>query len=332
MIPTLDHLRAPVAGAGPLMTALLVMLTACASSDTDDKASHPTTSDQEAEDGSESDTPQDGDPDADGDDPPTGQDTPTDTGDAPEVIEDDAAQLVSIDFPSEIGCSQEASGTVTMRNTGNHVWTRTGGFKLGAVGDEDPIYDSSDTRVWLAAEVSVARGQTHKFDIPLIGTETAGTVLSDWQMVREGVQWFGESAQAEVNISCEDSGSSTPALELPDMSDLVYDLAEEYPDLLADSCLADGGSWGFLDLLVDELRTTDTRWGYNWKRGVEGDASQDVVDYHWGSGPAEGSTDVYIIDVIVGHCGESPDPGWLDQTTATADAGTIGRWTGRYRF
>ena len=39
-----------------------------------------------------------------------------------------------------------------------------------------------------------------------------------------------------------------------------------------------------------------------------------------------------IIDMIVGHCGDDPQPGWLDQTQATEDAGAIGRWTGNGRF
>jgi hypothetical protein len=87
-----------------------------------------------------------------------------------------------------------------------------------------------------------------------------------------------------------------------------------------------------MDRVVGRLRQHDTRWGYNWKRGRVGDPSYDVVDYHYSAGPDEGSTDVYIIDVIGGHCGPSPSPSWLDQTDATYQAGTIGRWTGRGRF
>ena len=55
--------------------------------------------------------------------------------------------------------------------------------------------------------------------------------------------------------------------------------------------------------------------------------SQDVVDYHWGNGVSEGSTEVYIIDVITGHCGPNPKPGWVDVTKATLDKNEIGRWT-----
>jgi hypothetical protein len=87
-----------------------------------------------------------------------------------------------------------------------------------------------------------------------------------------------------------------------------------------------------MDRLVDRLRTFDTRWGYNGKRGNAGDPSHDVVDYNFGSGHDEGTTDVYIIDVIGGHCGGNPVPAWVDQTEVTRSQGTVGRWTARGRF
>ena len=121
-------------------------------------------------------------------------------------------------------------------------------------------------------------------------------------------------------------------LPLPDMSQIVQDLAAQFPGALQNSCQPQGGSWEFMDRVVDRLRQFDTRWGYNWKRGVVGDPSLDVVDYHFGPGPDEGSTDVYIIDMIAGHCNPDPRPGWLDQTQKTEDDGTIGRWTSRGRF
>ena len=55
--------------------------------------------------------------------------------------------------------------------------------------------------------------------------------------------------------------------------------------------------------------------------------SQDVIDYHSGDGVSEESTEVYIIDMIVGHCGDDPQPGWTDVTQATEDAGTVGKRT-----
>jgi hypothetical protein len=121
-------------------------------------------------------------------------------------------------------------------------------------------------------------------------------------------------------------------LPLPNMAHIVDQVAQEYPGALKNSCQGQGGTWEFMDRLVDRLRLYDTRWGYNWKRGRVGDPSHDIVDYHYGPGSEEGSTRVYIIDVIGGHCGSSPGPSWNDVTDETQAAGAIGRWTGRGRF
>ncbi|MBI3262520.1 MAG: hypothetical protein HYZ58_05145 [Acidobacteria bacterium] len=141
-----------------------------------------------------------------------------------------------------------------------------------------------------------------------------------------------------VPIPAPPPGGRTPdpppgqRLPLPDAFSIVQEVARTYPSALKNSCQDSGGSWEFMDRLVDRLRQNDSRWGYNWKRGNVGDPSKDVVDYHFGRGPDEGSTDVYIIDVIGGHCSANPSPGWTDVTASTAAGGTIGRWTGRGRF
>jgi len=121
-------------------------------------------------------------------------------------------------------------------------------------------------------------------------------------------------------------------LPLPDMSAVVQAVARAHPGALQNSCQSGGGTWQFMDILVDTLRTYDTRWGYNGKRGNTNDPSHDVVDYHYGPGADQGSTDVYIIDVIGGHCGSNPVASWSDNTGITISSGTIGRWTSRGRF
>lgn len=124
-----------------------------------------------------------------------------------------------------------------------------------------------------------------------------------------------------------DGGTTMMPPAPPDGRSVIDALAAERPDLLAASCVADGGNNDFLFEAVRRLRAMDPRWGLNWKRGNVGDLSQDVVDYHWGDGEPEGSTDVFIIDMIGGHCGDSPSAAWTDVTEATRLGGTIGRWT-----
>jgi hypothetical protein len=134
------------------------------------------------------------------------------------------------------------------------------------------------------------------------------------------------------------SGGRTPdptsgRLPLPGYgASVVQAVARANPGALANSCQDHGGSWQFLDQVVDTLRTYDTRWGYNGKRGNANDPSKDVVTYHYGPGPDAGSTEVYIIDVIGGHCGPTPSPTWGDVTDITLQSGTIGRWISRGRF
>ncbi|MCP4867271.1 MAG: hypothetical protein GY898_00955 [Proteobacteria bacterium] len=265
---------------------------------------------------------------ADDDDSATDGDDDDDSAVEPPLPED-AAVIVASSFPATLACGEEAAAEVTVRNDGTVPWTRAEGYKLGALGEGDPLHPG-DARIWLQDDDAVPPGAEHTFVISLVAPDEPATLLSDWQMVHEFVHWFGEPVEATIEVECE---AVEYPLPLPDMSWVVDDVAAAHPDLLAASCLDDGGGWAFLDAVVDELRTYDERWGYNWKRGVIGDPSEDVVDYHYGPGPTfEDSPDVYIIDVIVGHCGPSPSPGWLDQTQATLDAGEIGRWTGRGRF
>ena len=135
------------------------------------------------------------------------------------------------------------------------------------------------------------------------------------------------------------TGTRTPdpapgqRLPLPSYgASVVQQVAAARPDLLRNSCQPEGGTWGFMDAVVDTLRQRDTRWGYNWKRGNVGDPSNDVIDYHFGAGRDEGSTEVYLIDIIGSHCTPGASAGWTDVTAATAAGGAIGRWTGRGRF
>ena len=116
-------------------------------------------------------------------------------------------------------------------------------------------------------------------------------------------------------------------LPLPNEEDLIIAIADANPNAIANSCIEEGGSWEFMDLAVAALRARDTRWGYNCKRGDCNDLSVDVVDYFWGIGDGQGSTDVYLIDIISAVCpGGSQAPAWIDQTQVTLDEGTVGRW------
>jgi hypothetical protein len=90
----------------------------------------------------------------------------------------------------------------------------------------------------------------------------------------------------------------------------------------------------WLDFIVDGLREIDSRWGYNAKPtktaadngGVPVVAAGDEIAYNYSANPDEGSTEVYLIDILLSHCG-SPALTYRNFTGEEP-----GRWTGAGRF
>lgn len=139
------------------------------------------------------------------------------------------------------------------------------------------------------------------------------------------------SAEATVVITPPPAGTNrTPnppagqRLPLPNRQAVTEEVGRQYAGEIRNSCRDTGGNNDWLFRLVQRLRQEDTRWGLNWKRGRIGDPSQDVVTYNWGSQTDENTREIYVIDVIGGHCGPSPGPTWINQTGV---GGADAAWT-----
>ena len=114
----------------------------------------------------------------------------------------------------------------------------------------------------------------------------------------------------------------------PNDSAIVNAVAAAFPSAMIGSCQSHGGTWEFMDRAVDALRTKDGRYGYNAKRGNMNDPSHDVVSYFYRpetDANIHGRHEVYIIDIIGGHCGPTPFVVWNDVTDITNASGTLGR-------
>ena len=78
----------------------------------------------------------------------------------------------------------------------------------------------------------------------------------------------------------------------------------------------------WLDKLVDSLRASDARWGYNSKpnrtaadnNGFPVTCAGDEIAYHYGAGDSLNSPNVYLIDALAGHCGPTPATTYRDFT------------------
>lgn len=125
-------------------------------------------------------------------------------------------------------------------------------------------------------------------------------------------------------------GSAEPTVALADLSGDVATYMAAHPTDVDHSCddpSAPGYhppfSWAYMTGLVAYLQAIDPRVGGNGKRGNTSDPSKDAIAYYHGAGsPTAGTNDVYVVDIMGGHCGTSPSPVWIDQTRGD----TYGAW------
>ena len=182
---------------------------------------------------------------------------------------------------------------------------------------EVPRSNSSNTATTLTTTLQYGREYFWRVNA---STGIITTAWSPWQSFRTPAEEAPAPGQRTPDPS---PGGQLP---LPNEAALINQLAVTHAAALANSNVHEGGSWDFMDAAVEALRQTDTRWGYNCKRGDCNDPSIDVVTYFYGTGDGLYSQDVYLIDIIRGIKSDNPGPAWTDITESTADHGTIGRW------
>lgn len=105
-----------------------------------------------------------------------------------------SSEYVSDTIPDTMNIGQPYNVSVTFRNRGV-LWNSAHGFRLGAVGDADPF--TTNLRVDMIGDIGP--GQTHTFYFQMT-PRVSGNQVSDWRMVREGVQWFGETLTKNIYV------------------------------------------------------------------------------------------------------------------------------------
>ncbi len=110
----------------------------------------------------------------------------------------DGAQLVAADIPKTIEAGETITVSLTFKNTGSTTWTAASSYRLGSTGDADPF---AAARQDLAPGESIAPGQQRTFTFPFTAPSTPGSYTTDWQMLREGVAWFGAPLAQTVAVN-----------------------------------------------------------------------------------------------------------------------------------
>src|SRR5258708_17288938 len=110
----------------------------------------------------------------------------------------DDAQLVASNLPNTMDAGESIQVSLTFRNTGASAWTGAAAYKLGAVGDTDPF---AAPRQLLGPSETIAPGQQKTFTFAFIAPSAPGSYTTHWQMLREGVAWFGQELVQQVTVN-----------------------------------------------------------------------------------------------------------------------------------
>ncbi len=135
-----------------------------------------------------------------------------------EVAPSDTAQFISqTPPPSLMTPGQQASVSITMKNTGTTTWLPTAmdpnAFRLGAQNPQDNSVWGFN-RVQLTTQVSP--GGQYTFQFTVTAPSTSGTYNFQWRMVQELVTWFGDSTP---NLQVSVGTTSTRLSNDPTSSD-----------------------------------------------------------------------------------------------------------------
>ncbi|MBI2039525.1 hypothetical protein HYT18_00455 [Candidatus Microgenomates bacterium] len=114
------------------------------------------------------------------------------------VVDASTCTAISVNSGNPVNTGGNYSATVGMRNDGTSTWSSGNNYKLGS---QDP----QDNTVWGLNRVSlpsnISPGGTANFNFNVTAPSTAGTYSFNWQMLREGVHWFGSKCSYNVAVN-----------------------------------------------------------------------------------------------------------------------------------
>ena len=122
---------------------------------------------------------------------------------------------------------------VTMNNTGTTTWTRAASYFLGSPGDSDPF---APARIYLEESDSIGPGQDKTFSFTMTAPSSGG-YTTDWRMLREGVQWFGDTLTKQVSVTFGPSPPGAPTITWPTHGMI---LGSNRPDIIFQGDPSDG--------------------------------------------------------------------------------------------
>jgi hypothetical protein len=117
---------------------------------------------------------------------------PTSTNAVIKVVPHNSSEFISMTVPSTVVAGQTFSASVRFKNNGSNQWTSggTNPYRLGT--ENDPWNLWTIIRVELPSS-PIGHDQIAEFNFTCTAPTTTGTYNFKWKMVKELIEWFGES-------------------------------------------------------------------------------------------------------------------------------------------
>ncbi len=127
-----------------------------------------------------------------------------------QAAEGNGAAFEGETVPASLPPAGDTSVTVTVRNTGTTVWTRSDLYRLGATEANDMVWSDfadggycsgpGDCRAYLAVGEGIAPGAAKTFSFRITAPSTPGSYTFACRMVQDTVEWFGSSLEIPVVV------------------------------------------------------------------------------------------------------------------------------------
>ena len=132
-----------------------------------------------------------------------------------------SAQYVSDTLPSAMTTGQQYTASITMRNSGTTTWNEGSMIRLGGVGDGSGDANKfGSTRIYIPTGTNVAPNTDYTFTFTMTAPST-GTYNPKYQMVKDGVEWFGATLSKTITVSGGIAPPTKPTITVAPLSSSI---------------------------------------------------------------------------------------------------------------
>ncbi|MGC9032710.1 MAG: MopE-related protein, partial [Candidatus Woesearchaeota archaeon] len=117
------------------------------------------------------------------------------------------AECIATNIPNVMNVGKKYEISITMKNKGAEPWTQFNAFRLGSQNPENNTRWGLNRVEIESGSISIGKNENYTFAFNVTAPNTPGIYDCDWQMLKEGVAWFGSVCRkmVSVELNCVDN-------------------------------------------------------------------------------------------------------------------------------